>query len=198
MARPKAMKTAIREIPQEAIQEKTPPNNEDIIDNVSDVELDIEAKAPKKRGRPKGSANKDASKDTITNVPKDTKKPRKKRVSKKKEITTESLKMSIMGTHAMLAIYTPSAMISEPNATAMALSMKQVIDEYDMAWLAHYFPIFALAGTIAFCEMPTIKAVKAEHERRVEMKKAGGTNNPPSKFKPTSHMIPIREDMTNE
>ena len=160
--------------------------------------LDIEPKAPRKRGRPKGSQNKDVSNDTITNAPKDTKKPHKKRTTKKKEITTESLKMSIMGTHAVLAIYTPSAMISEPNATAMALAMKQVIEEYDMTWIAHYFPIVALAGTIAFCEMPTVKALKAEHERRVNIKKSGGNPTQPTNFKNVPHMVPIREDMNND
>ena len=126
-------------------------------ENQSD--LNIETKEPKiekpKRGRPKKT-------DTIENA--QIKKPKKPR--KKKEVTIESIKMASMGTHALIAIYAPDAMISDANAQAEAIAIKNVIDQYDMQWLAQYFPIFALVGTIAFCEIPTVKAIKNERDRR--------------------------------
>lgn len=91
------------------------------------------------------------------------KKPRK---TKKQEVTTEQIKGASMGIHALISIYAPKAMISESNAQAEAVAIKDVIDQYDMAWLAKYFPIVALAGTIAFAELPTMKAVREEQVSR--------------------------------
>lgn len=133
-----------------------------------ETELDIEPKAPKKRGRPAGSKNKanteaDSKTDKITGMPKTS--PKKTR-AKKMEISEESIQMSILGIHALLATYAPKAMISMENAQREAKAIKTVVDTYNMEWLIRYFPIVALAGTIGFCEIPTIKALKEERDHR--------------------------------
>ncbi len=128
--------------------------------------LEIPVKEPKKRGRKPKNPKSDA-KETIQNTPK--KRPRKKKI----EISQDSIKMQIMGAHAVLNVMVPGSMISETNAEAEAREIKNVIDIYGMDWLMKYLPILSLVGTIAFCEMPTAKAV-AEFIREKRKKSEKG------------------------
>lgn len=190
MGRPKKtpLEPVQNQTTQEPVQNQTPleppqnltPNN---------TELNIEPKQPK-RGRPKGTPNKPKSNDAHETI---TVKPVKPKRTTKKVVTQDSIKMSVLGVHTIIAMYAKDAMISDANATAEAIAIKQVIDEFDMAWLAKYMPIVALAGTIAFCEAPTVKAVWNERESRIA-KRQGKT----SRQSQHHFIVPINPNMEGE
>lgn len=122
---------------------------------------DIPAKKPRKKREPKlGGYDEKAEKKKGGKATNTTK---KKRAQKKiPEFTEEGIAKQILGIHMILALKFESARIEMDDALLIAGPAKEILDEYEMAWLAKFMPFISLLGALAIVELPVIIGIKEE------------------------------------
>lgn len=126
---------------------------------------DIPAKKPRKKREPKlgGYDEKAEKKNNSEKGGKATNTTKKKRAQKKiPELTEEGIAKQILGIHMILALKFESARIEMDDALLIAGPAKEILDEYEMAWLAKFMPFISLLGALAIVELPVIIGIKEE------------------------------------